>query len=202
MLGTLGVLSAATTTATAHGQCSILYIRHSITFYDSGHDYKKRVTRGPMSMGPTSLCVYVCEYKCVVCVCNSVCTTARGFYFFISSISYSSGCCCCCCWPFVIMISSVVLLRNNHSSSWSAVVELHYHYKECMVFFVWGVCVCVCVAVVVGVDVSLLLLSTLFANFLNVLFLFAIALPLLLLPLLLLPFHYRHLFGLCAEPLR
>lgn len=59
-----------------------------------------------------------------------------------------------------------------------------------------------CVAVVVGVDVSLLLLSTLFANFLNVLFLFAIALPLLLLPLLLLPFHYRHLFGLCAEPLR
>lgn len=60
-----------------------------------------------------------------------------------------------------------------------------------------------CVAVVVGVDVSLLLLSTLFANFLNVLFLFAIALSLLLLPLLLLlHFHYRHLFGLCAEPLR
>lgn len=87
-------------------------------------------------------CVCVCRVKvCVVCVCNSVCTTARGFYFFISSISYSSG--CCCCWPFVIMISSVVLLRNNHSSLWSAVVELHYHYKECMVFSVWGVCVCV-----------------------------------------------------------
>lgn len=88
------------------------------------------------------MCVFVCVrvQVCSVCVCNSVCTTARGFYFFISSISYSSGC-CCCCWPFVIMISSVVLLRNNHSSLWSAVVELHYHYKECMVFLC-EVCVC------------------------------------------------------------
>lgn len=39
---------------------NILYIRHSITFYDSGHDYKKRVTRGPNVHGANvSMNVYV-----------------------------------------------------------------------------------------------------------------------------------------------